>query len=181
MTRRKRPERPVYLNAVQRAIARARPLALADVTNQQELMQHALVQFSQGVNCADHWCSLADAANMAETLADMGLGAGVEVDALILAGQQALFDVHGRHSTRGTWTLYPAELKALDDLVWLHGTVQLPACSYGEFSDALGRTRNRMQQALAGNAARGTLVIDGGIGRSQPHPNEPAAPAAPGA
>ena len=95
--------------------------------------------------------------------------------------QQALHDVHVRHSTRGTWTLYPAELQALDWLVWLHGTVQLPACSYGEFSDALDRTRNRVQQALAGNAPRGALVIDGGIARSHPQPTQPAAPAAPAA
>lgn len=40
---------------------------------------------------------------------------------------------------------------------------------------------NYHQKAMAGNALRGALVIDSGTGRSQPHPNEPAAPAAPGA
>ena len=48
----------------------------------------------------------------------------------------------------------------------LHCTAQLPACSYGELGDAMAATRNRMQQALAGNAPRGALVIDGGMGTS---------------
>jgi hypothetical protein len=160
---RKYAAKPVYLNAVEIAIQRARPLALADVAGQRLIMDTALRDFSQGLDCARHWCSLADAANMAETLAAMGLGAGADADRFIADAQQALHAVHGRHTTRGTWTLYPAELQALDWLVWLHGTVQLPACSYGEFSDALDRTRNRLQQALAGNAPRGALVIDGGI------------------
>lgn len=30
----------------------------------------------------------------------------------------------------------------------------------------MAATRNRMQQALAGNAPRGALVIDGGMGRN---------------
>ena len=30
----------------------------------------------------------------------------------------------------------------------------------------MAATRNRMQQALAGNAPRGALVIDGGMGTS---------------
>lgn len=166
---RKYAAKPVYLNAVQIAIGRARPLALADVAGQRQLLQHALAQFSQGIDCDRHWCSLADAANVAETLAGMGLGAGADADQFIQAGQQALHDVHVRHSTRGTWTLYPAELQALDWLVWLHCTVQMPACSHGEFSDALDRTRNRVQQALAGNAPRGALVIDGGIGNTSPN------------
>ena len=169
---RKYTQRPVYLNAVQIAIDRARPLAQADVAGQRQILQHALAQFSQGVDCANHWCSLADAANMAETLAGMGLGAGADADRFIEAGQKALHDVQVRQRTRNSWTLYPTELQAIDWLVWLHATVQLPACSYGEFSDALDRTRNRIQQALAGNAPRGALVIDGGIATSQ-HPQAP--------
>jgi hypothetical protein len=163
---RKYRPRPVYANAVDIAIARARPLSLAAVAGQRQILEHALAQFSQGMNCYQHWCSLADAANVAETLAGMGLGAGADADGFIEQGQKALFDVHVRHGTRNTWTLYPAELQSIDWLVWLHCTVQMPACSHGEFSDALERTRNRLQQALAGTAPRGALVIDGGIGNT---------------
>jgi len=163
---RKRTQRPVYLNAVQIAIGRARPLSASDVAGQQAIMGKALGDFRQGINCDHNWCALADCANVAETLAGMGLGGGDDCAQIIQAAQQALHAVHVRHSTRNSWTLYPAELQALDWLVWLHTTVQLPACSYGEVSDAMERTRNRLTQALAGNAPRGALVIDGGMGTS---------------
>lgn len=161
---RKYHPRPTYANAVQIAIARVKPLSAADVAGQKELIQHALAQFCQGAHCHAHWCSLADAANMAETLAGMGLGSGDDASRVIELAQRALADVHQRHTTRGSWTLYADEIDALHWLVRLHCSAQLPACSYGELADAMTATRNRMQQALAGNAARGTLVIDGGMG-----------------
>lgn len=171
---RKCAAKPVYLNAVQIAIARARPLAQADVAGQRLLVQTALRDFSTGTACLHNWSSLADTANMAETLAGMGLGGGDDCDNIIQAAQQALNAVHIRHTTRGSWTLYSAELQALDWLVWLHADIQLPAISYGELSDAMDRTRNRMRQALAGNAPHGALVIDGGMGAAQ----QPEAPTA---
>ena len=163
---RKYNPRPVYSNAVQIALARVKPLSGADVAGQTALVQHALQQFCQGINCDAHWCSLADTANMAETLAGMGLGSGDDATRVIELAQRALADVHQRHNQRGSWTLYADEIDALHWLVRLHCTAQLPACSYGELGDAMAATRNRMQQALAGNAPRGALVIDGGMGTS---------------
>ncbi len=161
---RRRAQGRVALNAVDIAINRARPLAKADVDGQLLNMQVALREFCCGQRCDAHWCSLADAANMAETLAGMGLGSGPEANRVINDAQRVLHDVHQRHATRGTWTLHADEIDALHWLVRLHGTAQLPACSYGEFCDAFERTQNRMRQALAGNAAAGTLVVTGGIG-----------------
>jgi hypothetical protein len=163
---RKYSPRPVYANAVQIALARVKPLSAADVASQAAVIQHALAQFCQGIGCDAHWCSLADAANMAETLASMGLGSGDDATRVIELAQRALADVHQRHTTRGSWTLYADEIDALHWLVRLHCTAQLPACSYGELSDAMAITRNRLQQALAGNAPRSALVIDGGMGSS---------------
>lgn len=163
---RKYQPRPVHSNAMQIALARVKPLTAADVAGQTALVQHALQQFCQGINCAAHWCSLADTANMAETLAGMGLGSGDDATRVIELAQRALADVHQRHTQRGSWTLYADEIDALHWLVRLHCTAQLPACSYGELGDAMAATRNRMQQALAGNAPRGALVIDGGMGTS---------------
>lgn len=162
-TRMQHPRR-CALNAVEIAINRARKLDTSDVQRQQTLMQTALAEFCRGERCADHWASLADAANMAETLAAMGLGSGPQADRVISDAQRALHDVHTRHAARGTWTLYADEIDALHWLVRLHCTVQLAACSYGEFSDAFERTQNRLRQALAGNAPAGALVIAGGIG-----------------
>ena len=163
---RKYNPRPVYSNAVQIALARVKPLTAADVAGQTALVQHALQQFCQGINCDAHWRSLADTANMAETLAGMGLGSGDDATRVIELAQRALADVHQRHTQRGSWTLYADEIDALHWLVRLHCTAQLPACSYGELGDAMAATRNRMQQALAGNAPRGALLIDGGMGAS---------------
>lgn len=164
---RKYHPRPVYANAVEIAIGRARPISAADVAMHASIMQTALGEFRQGKQCSAHWLALADASNMAETLCDMGLGGGDDVRHIVQQAQAALHAVHQRHATRGSWTLYAAELSALDDMVWLHSTIQIPSCSYGELSDAMHRTRNRMQQALAGNAPRGALVIDGGMGSSE--------------
>lgn len=163
---RKYHPKPVYSNAVQIALARVKPLTAADVAGQTALVQHALQQFCQGINCDAHWCSLADTANMAETLAGMGLGSGDDATRVIELAQRALADVHQRHTQRGSWTLYADEIDALHWPVRLHCTAQLPACSYGELGDAMAATRNRMQQALAGNAPRNALVIDGGMGTS---------------
>lgn len=163
---RKYHPKPVHSNAVQIALARVKPLTAADVAGQTALVQNALQQFCQGINCDAHWCSLADTANLAETLAGMGLGSGDDATRVIELAQRALADVHQRHNQRGSWTLYADEIDALHWLVRLHCTAQLPACSYGELGDAMAATRNRMQQALAGNAPRGALVIDGGMGTS---------------
>lgn len=158
----------VALNAVEIAINRARKLSAEDVERQHGIMKTALAEFCRGHHCDAHWCSLADMANMAKTLASMRLGYGPEADRVIQDAQRALHDVHQRHAERGTWTLYADEIDALHWLVALHCTVQLTACSFGEFEEAFTRTQNRMRQALAGNAPAGALVVAGGIGTTQP-------------
>jgi len=168
---RARQQRPVYLNAHQIAIGRAQRLSDSDVAGQAALMQHALAEYLAGTNCPAHWRSLADTANMAETLAAMGLGCGPDADQIIEQGQEALANAWQRHAERGTWTLYPAEIEALRWLVRLHCHTQLPARSYGELETALERTRNRIAQARAGNAARGTVVLAGNFDPAQPADN----------
>ena len=48
-------------------------------------------------------------------------------------------------------------------LARLHCTVQLPACSYGEFERAMHTTNRRINQALAGNASPGTTLVVGDV------------------
>ena len=152
--------RRVALNAVEIAINRVRRLSDADVQRQMEIVQQALLEFSRGERCAQHWRSLADTAAMAETLAAMGLGSGLQADEVVNAAQAALHDVHVRHAERGTWTLWADEIDALRWLVSLHG-LQLAACSFGEFETAYRRTAERQAQALAGNAAPDAIVVVG--------------------
>ena len=152
--------RRVATNAVDIAINRARRLSDTDVHQQMTIVRNAVAAFCRGENCRHHWVSLADTANMAETLAGMRLGGGHDAQRLIETAQKALADVHQRHTERGTWTLYADEIDALQWLVGLH-LVQLEACSYGEFEQAYRLTAQRMQQALAGNASPGARVIVG--------------------
>jgi hypothetical protein len=166
---------PVYANTVLRAVGGACRIAPGEVAAQQQRIRHALQAFSAGQHCAHHWRSLADVANMAETLAEMRIGAGEEADAVIQQAQQTLAEVWARHTARGTWTLYPAELDALHWLLRLH-EVQMQVCSYSEFEEAFQRTTRRIAQARAGNAPPSARVIHGDIGTAnhptseQPHP-----------
>ena len=150
-------------NAVQIAINGAMRLSDSDTAGHVALITRALAEFSRGIDCARHWLSLADTANMAETLASMGLGSGHEADRVVMTAQQALADVHLRHTQRGTWTLWADEIDALTWLVRLHAT-QLGACSYREFDTAYKRTADRVAQARAGNAPAGAIVVIGQVG-----------------
>lgn len=154
-------------NAVQMAINGAALLPADDVRGMLALTERALREFARGVDCRLHWSTLADTANMAETLASMGLGSGDQADDVIGRAQQALHDVHQRAHARGTYTLYADEIDALHWLVRLY-VVQLGACSQREFEAAYIRTRDRIHQAAVGNAAPGTCVVVGLVGHRQP-------------
>lgn len=152
--------RTVVANAVQVAINNAHQLDRDAVTGQSVLLRTALNEFRQGRDAGLHWRSLADAANMAETLAAMRICSGADADRIIQRAQQVLHDVALRHRKRGTWALKHDELDALQWLLSLH-TTQLAECDYSEFCRAMDRTRARIAQARAGNAAPGALVIEG--------------------
>lgn len=157
--------RPAATNAIEIAISRARKLSDADVEQQMRLVRAAVAGMCLGVKnaqCDQWWRSLADTANMTETLAAMGLGSGPDADHLIEAAQRTPHDVHQRHTQRGTWTLFADEIASLHWLASLHET-QLTACSYGEFEQAYRRTADRLAQARAGNAAPGAIVIEGDV------------------
>lgn len=159
--------RRVATNAIDIAINGARKLSRADVDGHHALMMRAKREFCQGINCELHWLSLADAANVAETFASMGLGAGQDAEDVIRCAQEALAAVHQRHQLRGSWTLYSDEIDALGWLVHLHN-VQMSACSYSEFSRAMDQTAMRVAQARAGNAPAGAIVVVGQIAEARP-------------
>lgn len=160
----RRAERVAAVNNFEIAASRAARLTVSDVQGQKATLMNALTQYMLGNDCAQHWASLADAANMAETLQDMGHSMGADSERVISDAQTALADAHRRRSERGTWTLYADEIAALKWLIQLH-EFQLDHCTYGDLGLALDRTRERMAQALAGNAAPGTVVLVGQMGR----------------
>lgn len=155
--------RAVASNAVQVAVNNVHQLDRNDVRGQAELLRTALAEFQRGRDAGLHWRSLADAANMAETLAAMSIGSGPDADRIIERAQQVLHDVALRHRERGTWALKRDELDALQWLLSLH-TTQLAECDYSEFARAMDRTHNRIAQARSGNAPAGAVVVRGEIG-----------------
>jgi hypothetical protein len=156
-----RPQ-PLHANALQRTLARVHKIAPEDVAGQVSNMTRALREFSAGQHCPDHWRSLADVSNVAESLTAAGICSGPDADRVIHTAQAALAAVHERSRSRGTWTLYPAELDALSWLIALHAR-QLGDCDHAEFDRAWQVTHQRVSAARAGNAPRGAIIVMGDI------------------
>jgi hypothetical protein len=162
---RNRRDRRVILNPVAVAIANAQRLIPVDRANLQGICLSAFEEFRRGRDCPNHWATMADALNMAESLASIGIASDIESQERIEAAQRALADVALRHGDGGSWTLHAPEMAALDDGLLVHHA-QLEHCSLREYESAERMTRNRLFQARHGNAPAGAIVIDGGIGRS---------------
>ncbi len=158
-----RPPQPVYSNAHQIAMRGAQQLERADVEGMRRLFDRAVDEFIRGINCPQHWRRLADACNLAETMAaETQLACDEASRAAIAAAQRVLADVAGRHQLRGSWTLHAAEIDTLRVAVLIHN-VQLQQCSHSEFARAYDLTRERITQALAGNAPPGAIVVKGSL------------------
>jgi hypothetical protein len=157
----RRIPRPVYSNAHTIAMRGSGQLDRADVDGMWRLFERALREFSSGKECATHWRSLADACNLAETLASLfPLANDPESRQRIAAGQRVLADVFQRYQLHKSWTLHAAELEALRVALLIHD-VQLRHCSATEFAQAFDHTRERLHQAQAGNPPAGSIVLRG--------------------
>lgn len=157
--------RTTHVNAVDLTLTRVRRIDAADVRMQAGIMKAAIDGLLRaGRDAYQHWLSLADTANMAETLEAMNLGSGPDARRVIEEAQESLAELHQARQERGTWALAADERQLVADrlqmLRALH-VVQLQACSYGEFQQALNRTAERVRQARAGNAPRGAIVVEG--------------------
>jgi aminoglycoside phosphotransferase len=154
-----------HLNQVQRTLNAVRKLSREDVQRQIGIVSTAISYLmTAGDEAGKAWIDLADTANMTETLAQMRIGGGDEAEQIVRDAQQALAYMRQERIERGTWALRAEErieirmrLELLRDL----HRVQLSECSYGEFERAYRMTVERLRQARAGNAAAGTIVIEG--------------------
>jgi len=161
-TKPRKAYRPRQLvDPVLRATTGVRLLARADVESQLHIARTALAELGRGHHTLQHWCSLADTANMAESLARLGIGAGPDAEHVIQLAQHTLNAIHGRLQA-GTVAMKHAEIEALLWLISVHAT-QLRACSYSEFDAAFCGTRNRIAQARAGNAPARAVIVEGEI------------------
>lgn len=155
-----KPRRNVA-NPVQLALMGSAKLSQSDRTMRRGICEQALTGLRTGAgDGADHWCTVADALNVAEQLSAMGICSDQASRDRIEAGHEALASLHARHRERSTWTLTAGELRAMDEGLWLH-RVQLEHCSLSEYERAVTRVRRRTSQALAGNAAPGVQVLGG--------------------
>jgi len=155
----KKPRKPgpVHLNNLQRAAEASAKMHPTDREALWVIVAHSFLAFKRGEDCQANWRNCADALNIAEALS--GTICSDEVSrSKIQAGHAVLIAVAGRHSELGTWTMYPAEMQALDEALFIH-RVQMDFCSLGEYQCAVKRVADRTRSALAGNAGRGVQVV----------------------
>ena len=163
---RRQPRQPrIDLDPVGLAISRASLLSAAQRAPLLAASMGAFEAFRAGRGSAELWCGLADAMNVAEALAEAKVAS--DHKGTFSAAQAALAAVCARQAAGGSWTLFPAEITALDDACFVH-QVQLEHCSQGEMADAIALVKRRIAGALAGSPPQGTIVCNPGLlGRPQ--------------
>jgi hypothetical protein len=132
----------------------------ADRINVRRILARALESMRTTQGALEGWRSIADAMNVAEALADIGICSDEASRFLIAEAQAVLSGVFQRHQARGSWTLYAPEIQALAEAVERH-LLQLEFCSMREYQQAVRTVKNKVSQALAGNAGPGVHVIQG--------------------
>jgi hypothetical protein len=155
--------RPVDRDPVGLATAMA---ALLDPPQRQKLVDRcatAFEAFRGGRGTAALWADLADALNVAEALAERGIAN--DHAELFQRAQAALSDVSSRHEHGRSWTLYAADITALDEALYVHG-IQLEHCSQREFAESVRQVQRRVAGALRGHPPAGARVCNpGALGR----------------
>jgi hypothetical protein len=167
---RTRKPRKAYRPSAVDALAHDTAMARASLLRPEQRLEllapvrRALANMRMGIDPDAAWCGLADAMNVAEQLASIGIASDRVPE--FMAAQAALQAVHTRRATLGRLVCTGTELKALDEAVMLHG-VQLQVASQGEVAAAIQAVKNRVSQALAGNAPRDALVCVGELGNAR--------------
>jgi hypothetical protein len=151
--------RHIASNPIALAMSNVATLPAHEREGLRTIYEGAFNDFRAGRDCRSKWCELAFAINMAEAFADLRIGSDAESRAHIQAAHNALAAVAQRQKHTGSWTLYPAEITALDDALFIH-RVQLEHCSFSEFHRAKNAVVGRQQQALSGNAGPRVTVVD---------------------
>lgn len=112
------------------------PQQQADLINP---LRAAFEALRRGQGNQNAWCAMADAMNIAEALADLGIAN--DHAELIQRAQAALAALHQRHQTNRSWTLRAAELDALRDASEIH-EIQIEHATQGEVANAIATVRS---------------------------------------
>lgn len=156
MKHKPRVPRPL-VNTMQLATHRAGKLSTQQRAKLMTPAHAAAQALSRGQGSVEVWQQMADVLNLAEALCELRIAGNLS--STVDQAQAAMAALMARVKAGRGWTLYSAELKALRDGVWLYG-VQLDHCSAGEHLQAIAMVRNRIGQALAGNAGARARVHD---------------------
>lgn len=157
-TRKKYRPRPTYLNAVAIAIERASKLPPASVSAAIAGVREAFHRLKVSDDPDQAWRVLADACNVAEQLAALGICSDeLSVD-VIETAQHALAAVLERQTATGSWAMRATEIQAIDAAIERH-QIQLGFCSHREYEAALQKVRNVVAGALSGSITPRARIV----------------------
>ena len=153
--------RGVSTDPVEDAIARASLMTLYQRATLRDPMLRAFDNLKRGIRPEAAWCNLADALNVAEVLAELGIAS--DRTAEIEAGQVVLATLHARSRSKGTYAMRAAEMQTLETALEF-ASIQMDYCTQGEMKDAIETVKRRVSAALAGSAPKDAIVCVGGLG-----------------
>lgn len=162
--RKHRAARRVMADPVRHAMQSVALLPAESIQVVKSGLAQALERFTAGRDCRLHWMTMADALNVAESLANLRICGDDGSRQIIERGMAVLAAVWERHLHRESWTLryceehQTHERELLDLALWMHG-VQLEHCTFREYEQAIEMTANRVRGALAGSPGSGTKVV----------------------
>lgn len=153
-----RKAKPVYLNAVQRAIESSQKLPNLHVNSLKGIMAQALKSLHDGEGSHEDFRNLVDAFNIGEQLAELGICSNDECRVMLQNGQSSLLGIYERHKARNEWSLIAEDIWPLNEAIFIHG-VQLGFVSLGEFQKAQKMVSEKSRQAVRGNKPVGVMVL----------------------
>lgn len=154
--RRRRRHLPL-INPVEMAMHRAARLSPDQRRDLLGPADQCIELLCSGAGSVDVWRQVADAFNLAEALAELGIARNLR-DALRVS-QLAMARISDKVRADLGWLVDEDAAHALRNGLWIY-SVQLEHCSAGEHLRAIELVRNRVSAALAGNAGRGVQVHD---------------------
>lgn len=153
-----RKAKPVYLNALQRAIESSQKLPQLHIDNLKGIMRQALNMLHEGKGNQEDFRNLVDAFNTGEQLAELGICSNDECRVMLQNGQSSLLGIYERHQAKNEWSLIADDIWPLNEAIFIHG-VQLGFVSLGEYTLAQKMIREKSRQAIRGNKPAGVRVL----------------------
>ena len=156
--------KPVWVNPMAVVRENAAVLDPEQVARVVAVVRQAADLFRRGEDPAFQVDIMADALNIAESIAELGICSDDESVQAIAGAQRVLVAASVRADAGGTWTMRGDELRALDDGLDRH-FIQLRFVSRSEYDRAIDRTQAKLSAALRGQGSRKPLVLAGGFAR----------------